>query len=108
MTTVWNILAVNANMPEDLAYNITKTMIEKREDLAPVHKEGLNIKPRTRRPSAIGVPWHPGALKYFKEKGIKHRMIVSAQIALHAAAGRSRPAVCCLRRIAARRCGADR
>jgi TRAP transporter TAXI family solute receptor len=69
--TVWNIMAVNASMPEKLAYDLTKTMLEKREDLALVHKEALNIKVENQTSSRAGVPWHPGALKYFKEKGMK-------------------------------------
>lgn len=70
-STVWNIMAVNASMPEDLAYQLTKIMIEKREDLALVHKEALNIKPEWQTSNRAGIPWHPGALKYFKEKGLK-------------------------------------
>ena len=69
--TVWNIMAVNANMPEDLAYQLTKIMLEKRADLALVHKEALNIKPEWQTSNRAGIPWHPGALKYFKEKGMK-------------------------------------
>jgi TRAP transporter TAXI family solute receptor len=69
--TVWNIMAVNASMSEDLAYKLTKTMLEKREDLALVHKEALNIKLEWQTASRAGIPWHPGAVKYFKEKGIK-------------------------------------
>ncbi len=68
--TVWNIMAVNADMPEDLAYNLTKLLMEKREDLATVHKEALNVKPELQSTKRAGVPFHPGALKYFKEKGI--------------------------------------
>ena len=69
--TVWNIMAVNASMSEDLAYQLTKIMLEKRADLALVHKEALNIKPEWQTSSRAGIPWHPGALKYFKEKGMK-------------------------------------
>ncbi|KAB2920108.1 MAG: TAXI family TRAP transporter solute-binding subunit [Hyphomicrobiaceae bacterium] len=69
--TVWNIMAVNANMSEDLAYQLTKIMLEKRADLALVHKEALNIKPEWQTSNRAGIPWHPGALKYFKEKGMK-------------------------------------
>lgn len=69
--TVWNILAVNEKMPEDLAYQITKVMFEKREDLGRVHAEGKNFGPQVQTKDRAGVPWHPGALKYFKEKGIK-------------------------------------
>jgi TRAP-type uncharacterized transport system substrate-binding protein len=64
-------MAVNASMSEDLAYKLTKTMLEKRDDLALVHKEALNIKPEWQTSNRAGIPWHPGALKYFKEKGIK-------------------------------------
>jgi TRAP-type uncharacterized transport system substrate-binding protein len=46
-------------------------MLEKREDLALVHKEALNIKPEWQTSNRAGIPWHPGALKYFKEKGMK-------------------------------------
>ncbi|MBN9259865.1 MAG: TAXI family TRAP transporter solute-binding subunit [Hyphomicrobium sp.] len=68
---VWNVMAVNANMPEDLAYQLTKLMLEKREDLGTVHKEGLNIKAENQTKKKSGIPFHPGALKYFAEKGIK-------------------------------------
>jgi TRAP transporter TAXI family solute receptor len=69
--SVWNILAVHENMPDELAYQLTKLMLEKREELALVHKEALNIKPEWQTSNRAGVPWHPGALKYFAEKGIK-------------------------------------
>lgn len=68
---VWNIMAVNASMPEDLAYQLTKLMLEKREELALTHKEALNIKVENQTKAKAGVPFHPGALKYFAEKGIK-------------------------------------
>lgn len=70
MSAVWNIMAVNEKMSEDLAYTLTKIMLEKREDLEKVHKEGGNIKAAIQKSANAGVPWHPGALKYFKEKGI--------------------------------------
>jgi TRAP transporter TAXI family solute receptor len=69
--SVWNILAVNENMPDELAYKLTKLIIEKRDDLALVHKEALNIKPEWQTTNRAGVPWHPAALRYFKDVGIK-------------------------------------
>jgi hypothetical protein len=69
--TVWNLMAVNGSMSEELAYNLTKTMMENRADLAQVHKEALNIKDENQSKAKAGIPWHPGALKYFKEKGLK-------------------------------------
>jgi uncharacterized protein len=69
--TVWNIIAVNASTDDQLAYDLTRVIMEKRDDLALVHKEALNIKPDWQTSSRAGIPWHPGALKYYKEKGIK-------------------------------------
>ena len=68
---VWNLMAVNGSMDEKLAYDLTKTMMEKREDLAQVHKEALNIKEASQTAKNAGIPWHPGAIRYFKEKGLK-------------------------------------
>ena len=67
---VWNIMSVVEDFPEELAYNLTKIMLEKREDLAKVHKEALNIKIENQKAANAGLPWHKGALKYFAEKGI--------------------------------------
>jgi TRAP transporter TAXI family solute receptor len=68
---VWNIMMVNASMSEDLAYQLTKLLFEKREELALTHKEALNLKTENQTKANAGVPFHKGALKYFAEKGIK-------------------------------------
>jgi TRAP-type uncharacterized transport system substrate-binding protein len=36
-----------------------------------VHKEAMNFKLENQKTAATPVPFHPGALKYFKEKGVK-------------------------------------
>jgi hypothetical protein len=69
--TVTNLLAVNANMDEKLAYTITKTLWEHRVDLVRVHAEAVNIKPENQKAEASSIPWHPGAIKFFAEQGIK-------------------------------------
>jgi uncharacterized protein len=70
-TSVWNVLVVNASMDEKLAYDITKTIFEKRDDLIAVHKEAANIKLENQSLVNAGIAFHPGAAKYFAEKGIK-------------------------------------
>jgi uncharacterized protein len=70
-SSVWNVLVVNESMPEKLAYDITKTIFEKRDDLIAVHKEAANIKLESQSLANAGIPFHAGALKYFAEKGIK-------------------------------------
>jgi uncharacterized protein len=69
--TVMNILVAHEKMDNQTAYNIVKTLFEKREDLIRAHKEAENIKLENQKTEASSVPWHPGAIKYFAEKGVK-------------------------------------
>jgi hypothetical protein len=69
--TVMNILVANENMDEKTAYNIVKTIFDKLDDIIAVHKEAANFKLENQKASATPVPFHPGALKYFAEKGVK-------------------------------------
>jgi TRAP transporter TAXI family solute receptor len=69
--TVMNILVAHENMDEKTAYNIVKTIFEKRDDLIAVHKEAANFRLEFQKVAATPVPFHPGALKYFAEKGVK-------------------------------------
>ena len=71
VASVWNLMTVREDFSPDLAYQLTRIMLEKREDLARVHKEALNIKVENQLSKNAGIPWHPAALKYFAEKGIK-------------------------------------
>jgi TRAP transporter TAXI family solute receptor len=67
---VANLLVVHQDFSADLAYQITKLLFEKRGDLAQVHKEAANV-------TTIGlagrspVPFHPGAIRYFKERNLE-------------------------------------
>ena len=69
--TVMNILVTHESMDDKTAYNIVKTIFDKRADLIAVHKEAENFKLENQKTSASPIPFHPGAVKYFAEKGIK-------------------------------------
>ena len=69
--TVWNILVAHDTMDEKTAYDIVKTIFDKRDDLIAVHKEATSFKLENQKASATPVPYHPGAVKYFAEKGVK-------------------------------------
>ena len=69
--TVMNILVAHESMDEKTAYNIVKTIFERRDDLIAVHKESANIKLENQKASASPIPFHPGAAKYLAEKGVK-------------------------------------
>jgi TRAP transporter TAXI family solute receptor len=70
--TVMNLLVAHQNMDETTAYNILKAVFEHRDELIRVHKEAENFKLENQKTAAAGgIPWHPGAIRYFKEKGVK-------------------------------------
>ena len=69
--TVMNILVAHESMDDKTAYNIVKTIFDKRDDLIAVHKEAENFKLENQKASATPIPFHPGAAKYFAEKGIR-------------------------------------
>src|SRR5260221_8250970 len=69
--TVWNILVSHKNLSDQTAYNIIKAVFDHKDDLVRTHKEAENIKLENQKKDASPVPWHPGAVKYFAEKGIK-------------------------------------
>jgi len=50
--TVMNILVANANMSDETAYNIVKTIFDKRTDLIAVHKEAENFKYENQKAAA--------------------------------------------------------
>jgi TRAP transporter TAXI family solute receptor len=68
---VWNVLIVHEKMDEKLVYEIVKTVFEKKEDLAAVHSEAANLKISNQYEGGSPIPFHPGAIKYFAEKGLK-------------------------------------
>jgi TRAP transporter TAXI family solute receptor len=70
VATITNLLAVHERMDEPLAYQITKLLYERTPDLVAVHQAAKEI---TLKSGVVGspIPFHPGALRYYKEKNIK-------------------------------------
>jgi TRAP-type uncharacterized transport system substrate-binding protein len=66
-----NLLVAHEKMDDKTAYAIVKTIFDKRDELIRVHKEAENIKLENQKKEASPIPWHPGAMKYFAEKGLK-------------------------------------
>jgi uncharacterized protein len=71
ISVVQNILIANAKMPDKTAYDIVKTLYEKRADVALAHGEAKAIVLDTQNKQNTTIPWHPGAMKYFTEVGAK-------------------------------------
>jgi uncharacterized protein len=68
---VWNILVVNEKMNDQTAYNIVKTIFEHKPEWEAVHKSAVEVVLANQKQANSPVPFHPGAIKYFMEKGIK-------------------------------------
>lgn len=68
---VWNLLVVHEKIDEKLAHDITKVVFERKADLAAVHSEGANIDLSKQYELGSPIPFHPGAVRYFTEKGLK-------------------------------------
>ena len=69
--TVMNLLVAHEKMDDKTAYNIVKAVFDHRDELIRAHKEAENIKLEIQKKDASPIPWHPGAVRYFTEKGVK-------------------------------------
>lgn len=66
---VQNALIVEAGMDEALAYGLTRTLFDKRTELAAIHPEARLLDPAR---AVLGSPaeFHPGAIRYYQERGV--------------------------------------
>jgi len=65
---VGNDVVINAEIDEETAYLLTKTLFENAEELHNVHPSAKQLVPENGVKTAI--PLHPGAAKYFTEVGL--------------------------------------
>jgi uncharacterized protein len=66
---VANVLVVNASMPEALAYDITRLLIDKRAELVTIHPEARHLSPAAAS-APSPAPFHPGAIRFYREQGV--------------------------------------
>lgn len=67
---MWNIALAHKDVPEDLAYEIVKAVFENHERLLQTHSSAKETLLENVSMNQI-VPYHPGAVRYFKEQGIE-------------------------------------
>jgi uncharacterized protein len=63
------IMTVRADLAEGLVYDITKAMYENTSKLEAINAKAKEIQ-ASEAVAGISIPIHPGAEKYFKEKGV--------------------------------------
>jgi TRAP transporter TAXI family solute receptor len=66
---VINYLVTSSAVSDDIAYQMTKLIFESLPELANAHAAGKEIRLETAAAESP-VPLHPGAIRYYKEKGL--------------------------------------
>lgn len=67
--SVWNVIIVQKSLPDELVYNLTKTLFESNEFLQKIHPFAKYSTPE----NAVGktpIALHPGAIRAIEEKGV--------------------------------------
>lgn len=67
---MWNFAVTSADMPESLAYEITKMVMENNEAMMQIHAAAVETLPENVGNNTF-LPYHPGAVRYFDEAGIE-------------------------------------
>jgi len=70
--TTFGVMAsvvTSAEVPDELVYNVVKAVFENLEDFKKQHKAFADLDPKKMIVDGISAPLHPGAIKYYKEKG---------------------------------------
>ena len=64
------VLITNKELPEPIAYTVTKTIVENKDALVRGHAGLAEFDPKTAwQPEKVGIPLHPGAERAYREKG---------------------------------------
>jgi TRAP transporter TAXI family solute receptor len=64
------VLITNKDLPEPIAYTVTRTIAENKEALVRGHAGLAEFEPQLAwMPENVGIPLHPGAERYYREKG---------------------------------------
>ena len=62
-------IIANSQVSDDQAYTIVKTIFEGKDAITEAHAKGAELD--LDYASTCGLPYHPGAAKYFAEQGIE-------------------------------------
>jgi uncharacterized protein len=66
---LWNFAVAHADLPESLAYEITKLVMENNDRMKSIHATASETVTANVDKNTF-LPYHPGAVRYFEEKGI--------------------------------------
>lgn len=69
---VMAMLVARGDLPEDLVYNLTKALWENLDRMRAAHARGRDLE-LTRALDGMPVPVHPGAQRFYRERGVQTR-----------------------------------
>ncbi len=67
---MWNFAVVHADMPESLAYEITKLVMENNDRMLQIHAAAAATLPENFVNNSF-LPFHPGSVRWFEENGFE-------------------------------------
>jgi TRAP transporter TAXI family solute receptor len=62
-------LVTSVKVPDDVVYNVVKATFDNFEEFKKLHPAFANLEPANMVKDGLSAPLHPGAQKYYKEKG---------------------------------------
>ncbi|MDP6407532.1 MAG: TAXI family TRAP transporter solute-binding subunit [Alphaproteobacteria bacterium] len=71
--TTFGVMATfvtNASVPDDVVYEVVRAVFENLDDFRGLHPAFKNLDPKNMMKNGLSAPLHPGAIKYYKEKGL--------------------------------------
>ena len=71
--TTFGVMATfvsHENVPEDVVYEVVRAVMENIDDFRSLHPAFANLDPASMIKDGLSAPLHPGAAKYYKEKGL--------------------------------------
>jgi len=63
-------VVTSAKVSDDMVYNVVRAVFENLDDFKKQHPAFANLDPKKMIKDGLSAPLHPGAVKYYKEKGL--------------------------------------
>ena len=70
--TTYGVLATvvtSAKVPDTVVYDLTKAVFDNFDEFKKLHPAFAHLDPKAMIKNGLSAPLHPGAVKYYKEKG---------------------------------------
>jgi uncharacterized protein len=72
IAAVSNLLVCRHDLKENVAYDITAVLFAHKSELIKIHPDARFLSLENQVQESSPVPFHPGAIRYYREKGLTH------------------------------------